>query len=218
MGKVELLPGDRTSPTLEPLRKKEEAGVVYLSRIPPTMTPQELRRYLEPFGRVGRIYLAPDEKTAKGGRVSSKDLRARRRARFTEGWAEFLRKKDAKSVALALNGTMMGGKKSSRFHDDIWNIKYLKGFKWHNLNEAEVYERAVRQQKLRTEISQARKVTAHYLKQAERSHELRKIEEKRAAKQGTTVTEEERTSRQLQSLRGKFRQRTPILKDSGPQA
>lgn len=38
---------------------------------------------------------------------------------------EFLQKKIAKQVAASLNNTLIGGKKSSRWHDEIWNIKYL---------------------------------------------------------------------------------------------
>lgn len=189
------------------------SGVIYLSRIPPTMTPYELRRYLEPLGKVGRMYLSPDERTIREKRLASKDPRDRRKARFTEGWVEFMRKKDAKNVALALNGTIVGGKKSDRFHDYIWNIKYLKGFKWSNLHEQEIYERAVRQQKLRAEIAQARKINAHYVKQTEKAHEMQKIEEKRASKQGKKMDEKKREEEQLKALKSKFKQRKPILDD-----
>lgn len=42
---------------------------------------------------------------------------------------EFLQKKIAKQVAASLNNTLIGGKKSSRWHDEIWNIKYLHRYK-----------------------------------------------------------------------------------------
>jgi ESF2/ABP1 family protein len=45
------------------------------------------------------------------------------------GWIEFADKKVAKRVAKSLNNTPMGGKKSDYYHDDIWNLKYLKNFK-----------------------------------------------------------------------------------------
>ena len=44
---------------------------------------------------------------------------------FTEGWIEFLSKRVAKEVACNLNSTRVGGKKRSRAHDVMWNIKYL---------------------------------------------------------------------------------------------
>lgn len=52
---------------------------------------------------------------------------------FTEGWVEFEDKKVAKSVASALNATPIGGKGFHKF--DLWNLKYLKGFKWSHLHE-----------------------------------------------------------------------------------
>lgn len=48
---------------------------------------------------------------------------------------EFERKKVAKAVAESLNATIIGGKKRSFYHDDIWNIKYLPHFKWSHLTE-----------------------------------------------------------------------------------
>ncbi|PJF18737.1 hypothetical protein PSACC_01471 [Paramicrosporidium saccamoebae] len=192
-------------------------GIVYLSRIPPSMTPHELRSYLVPFGKLGRVYLAPDEKTVKTGKHVSKDVRERRKARFTEGWVEFLRRKDAKTAALALNGSIIGGKKSNRFHDDMWNVKYLKDFLWSNLNEQVIYEKAVRQKKLQTEISQARKVNSQYIKQSERAVEMEKIEEtraaKKAAKEGTEMivrSKEAIQMEQMNVLRTKFKQRKPV--------
>ncbi len=55
--------------------------------------------------------------------------------RFTEGWVEFEDKRVAKHVAEMLNGTTMGGKKRGAYHFDLWNIKYLKRFKWDHLTE-----------------------------------------------------------------------------------
>ena len=46
---------------------------------------------------------------------------------FTEGWVEFMSKRIAKQVASNLNLTQVGGKKRSKSHDVIWNIKYLPG-------------------------------------------------------------------------------------------
>lgn len=47
---------------------------------------------------------------------------------FVEGWLEFNSKRVAKEVAENVNNTSVGGKKRSRAHDTIWNIKYLKGW------------------------------------------------------------------------------------------
>jgi ESF2/ABP1 family protein len=36
-------------------------------------------------------------------------------------------------VALTLNGQKMIGKKGEFYSEDIWTLKYLPKFKWHNL-------------------------------------------------------------------------------------
>ena len=209
------------SKSVERSEKGSKSGVVFLSRIPPTMSPHELRGYLVPFGKVNRIYLAPDEKTVKTGKLASKNPRDHRKARFTEGWVEFYRRKDAKKTALALNGALIGGKKSSRFHDEMWNIKYLKGFQWSNLTEEAAYNRAVRQQKLRTEVSQARRLNQHYVRQAEQAVEMEKIATTRATRKATAEGREvvsrdpnQIAAEQMQLLGDRFRQRKPVLKDS----
>lgn len=83
-----------------------------------------------------------------------------REHRFKEGWVEFMNKKVARSVAEMLNanniGTsicspislcvcstvaefsfalLIGGKKGSRWRDDVWTMKYLPRFRWDMLSE-----------------------------------------------------------------------------------
>lgn len=53
---AELAP-DRLREFYEAERRK---GLVYLSRIPPFMRPVKVRHLLEPYGDIGRIYLAPE--------------------------------------------------------------------------------------------------------------------------------------------------------------
>ncbi len=54
---------------------------------------------------------------------------------FTEGWVEFKDKKVARSVAEMLNAQPIGGKKGTRWRDDVWTMKYLPKFKWRMLTE-----------------------------------------------------------------------------------
>jgi ESF2/ABP1 family protein len=54
---------------------------------------------------------------------------------YTEGWVEFKDKKVARSVAGMLNAQPIGGKKGTRWRDDVWTLKYLPKFKWHMLTE-----------------------------------------------------------------------------------
>lgn len=79
---------------------------------------------------------------------------------FTEAWVEFEDKHEARAVADALNSTPFGARAISKrqvlphrilphlgcrwcagggkrgfYSSDLWNIKYLKHFKWHHLTE-----------------------------------------------------------------------------------
>jgi ESF2/ABP1 family protein len=109
-----------------------KSGVVYLSRIPPFMKLVKLRSLLEPYGTINRIFLAPEDPVAHARRVRNG---GNKRKLHTEGWVEFVNKRDAKKACELLNGRAIGGKKGSYYCDDIWNLVYLKGFKWHNLTE-----------------------------------------------------------------------------------
>ncbi|KAK1531445.1 RNA recognition domain-containing protein [Colletotrichum paranaense] len=162
----------------KPLTKKnlvatEEAikksGVVYISRIPPFMKPQKLRSLLEPYGKINRIFLAPEDPTAHARRVKAG---GNKKKSYTEGWVEFMRKKDAKAVCELLNARTIGGKKGSYYHDDIWTLKYLKGFKWRHLTEQITAENAERTSRMRAEISKASKENKEFVRNVERARVL----------------------------------------------
>lgn len=40
-------------------KEADKTGIVYLSRIPPLMKPQDVRNHLSPFGEITRVYLTP---------------------------------------------------------------------------------------------------------------------------------------------------------------
>lgn len=80
---------------------------------------------------------------------------------------EFKRKKDAKAVAEHLNGTQVGGKKKSSYHDSIWTIKYLNRFKWHHLTEQMSMEKRLKDQRLRFEVGRAKKEVEFYEEQVD---------------------------------------------------
>lgn len=144
---------------------------------------------------------------------------------FTEGWIEFLNKKIAKRTALLLNNTQIGGKKRSRWYSEIWNLKYLPRFKWGHLNERLAYERAVHQQRLRTEISQVKKETNFYIQNVEKRKILDKVEKREKAKGGelkrrkwefTQKDTEEEILRKKTHLDSKDDEKTPS-KQSAPE-
>ncbi|ESO04560.1 hypothetical protein HELRODRAFT_125522, partial [Helobdella robusta] len=136
--------------------KEKKSGVIYLSRVPTCMNVKQVCEMLSQYGAIGRVFLKPDVKYNKKNRV------------FEEGWIEFERKKVAKLVAFTLNNKPIGGKRRSPWFHELWNLKYLKGFKWTHLNEKLTYERAVRKQKLKLEISKAKKETDKFAAKVEK--------------------------------------------------
>ncbi|XP_071141637.1 uncharacterized protein [Mytilus edulis] len=171
-------PSDDTKKRDKKKRKNEDPGIVYLSRIPPLMNVKIIRNMFSVYGDVGKIFLQPDDKAAntKKGRM------------FTEGWVEFEDKKVAKSVATKLNSKQIGGKKKSRWYDEMWTLKYLHRFKWGHLNERLAYERAVHKQRMRTEIAQVKREANFYIQNAEKSRTIKHIKE-RKLKRGETFDE-----------------------------
>ncbi|XP_062190613.1 pre-rRNA-processing protein ESF2-like [Phragmites australis] len=157
-------------------------GVCYLSRIPPHMNPSHIRQMLSKYGEVLRIYLVPE------GQGHRKHTTVKAKA-YSEGWIEFAKKSVAKRVANLLNGEQIGGKKRSSFYYDIWNIKYLRKFKWDDLVGEMAEKTHIREQKLTLEIAAAKKQRDHYLSNVEKSRVLKHIQDRRKKKQKTEGTE-----------------------------
>lgn len=124
--------------------------------------------------------------TDKSGKLKKKSKRFQPR-HFSEGWVEFLSKRAAKAVALRLNGQPIALRKSSKFADILWSIKYLPRFKWVHLSERLTYEKAVHKQKLQAEVSQARREAQFFQENLDRSDMNKRLQKKRA-KVGQAVT------------------------------
>lgn len=163
--------------TPEQLAKEEKkirkTGVCYLSSIPPYMKPVKLRSVLSRFGKLDRIFLKPEDQASYRKRVK---YGGNKKKRFTEGWVEFVKKKDAKLCAQTMNGNIIGGKKSSYYHDDIVNIRYLPGLKWADLTQQIAKENEERQAKMMLEISQQAKLDKTFIGNVEKA---RRIDRKR---------------------------------------
>lgn len=181
--KATELPGVSKPLTKKNLVASEKAikksGVVYLSRIPPFMKPAKLRSLLEPYGAINRIFLTPEDPASHTKRVRNGGNKKRS---FTDGWVEYVNKADAKQVCQLLNAKTIGGKKGSYYHDDVWNLIYLKGFKWNNLTEQIAAENAERASRMRAEISQTTKESKEFVQNVERAKMLEGMESKKAAK------------------------------------
>ncbi|KAI8590644.1 hypothetical protein BDZ88DRAFT_90948 [Geranomyces variabilis] len=204
--------------------KVAKTGVVYLSRIPPFMRPVKLRSLLSKYGTLGRIYLAPESAAVAARR---KKYRKNKRENYTEGWVEFADKSVARAVASYLNGNTIGGKKRNFYYDDIWNIKYLPRFKWNHLTEQIAYELKVRDQKLKTELSAAKKETKEYVKNVGRAKMVeaitRKAEKRKAVDEAdaggadsgaATNGSGPSTASATQAIRRQFKQRKVVDSDA----
>lgn len=158
---------------------EDRRGVVHLPSLPWLMRIEKLRHLLEKHGEVGRIYLVPesaaDRKQRRGNRSN--------KTRYTEGWVEFADRKVARRVAEALNGTTIGGKKRRNYHrDEMWCMKYLPRFKWHDLVEAKAYRTRVRKVRFEQKASQARRENNWFLENVEKAKKRRFVEARLAAK------------------------------------
>lgn len=162
-------------------RKKRKRGVIYMSRVPPFMRPVKVRSLMEQYGVVSNIYLVPEDKSIRKNRKKSG---GNTRKKFVEGWIEFEDKKLAKRVAESLNNTKIGGKKRSYYHDDIWNLKYLKGFKWRHLTEKIAYDRRMRETRLNAEMAKAARENNAYVEHVEQARLIEKIRARKKRKLG----------------------------------
>ncbi|CCU74680.1 unnamed protein product [Blumeria hordei] len=157
----------------------KRSGVVYLSRIPPFMKPTKLRSLLEPYGAINRLFLTPEDPSAHARRVRHGGNKKRS---FIDGWVEFVNKSDAKAACELLNARTIGGKKGTYYRDDVWNMLYLKGFKWNNLTAQIAAENAERASRMRAEISKSTKENKEFVKNIERAKMLEGMESKNAMK------------------------------------
>lgn len=159
----------------------KKSGVVYISRIPPFMKPHKLRSLLSNYGTINRIFLAPEDPMAHQRRVRNG---GNKKKMYTEGWVEFVSKKDAKDVCAMLNAQTIGGKKGSYYRDDIWTLKYLNGFKWHHLTEQIAAESAERSSRMMAELQREKKGNKEFVERVERAKMLDGIQSKKAQKEG----------------------------------
>ncbi|KAH0274569.1 hypothetical protein KCU91_g5188, partial [Aureobasidium melanogenum] len=214
--------------TVKPLTQKQllkaqkaakKTGVIYISRIPPFMKPATLKHYLSPYGEIGRVFLTPEDPVAQKQRVRNG---GNKKKSFTDGWVEFINKKDAKAAAETLNGNIIGGKKGNFYHDDMWNMKYLTGFKWSHLTEQIANENAERAARLRAEVARTRRENKSFVEDIERSKMLEGMRAKKAAQADRAgVASEPASAGGVRELKRDFKQnevKSKKIKDSSKSA
>ena len=183
----------KTNSKLKPLTKSQLAasqlrarktGVIYLSRIPPFMRPSTLKHLLTPYGTINRLFLTPEPAASYARRLKGGGNKKRS---FVDGWVEFASKKHAKICAETLNGEIIGGKKGGWYHDDIWNIKYLRGFKWSDLMEQVQGEERMREGRMRAELQKEMRERKVFLGNVEMAKKEAGMEAKRKTKEERKV-------------------------------
>ncbi|KKA29372.1 hypothetical protein TD95_004042 [Thielaviopsis punctulata] len=162
----------------------KKSGVLYISRIPPFMKPHKLRTLLEPHGTINRTFLMPEDDAAHARRVRAGGNKKRL---FTEGWVEFVSKKDAKRAYELLNARTIGGKKGSYYRDDVWSLVYLRGFKWRDLMAQISAENAERASRMQAEIAKAARENKEFVRNVERAKMLDGIKQSKEARAGASV-------------------------------
>lgn len=205
--KVRKLSLKKTQDFNAKLRKR---GVLYIARIPPRMGPAKIKTLLSEFGPVTRVYLVEEDRAARKRRRKLAGGAGAGGKRYTEGWVEFENKKVARLVGERLNNTPITNHKRSVHFGDLWNVKYLRKFKWEHLTEKVAYERRIREQKMRIEMMQARRENAAYAEKVEQGMVLDRIEERRKKKGKSVDRLESKKDR-------KFRQTSTVEEGvSGP--
>ncbi|KAI0134944.1 hypothetical protein F4814DRAFT_399497 [Daldinia grandis] len=181
----------------------KKSGLIYLSRVPPFMKPAKLRSLLEPYGKINRIFLTPEDPQERSRRIRQG---GNKKHMYTDGWVEFVRKEDAKKAVDLLNARTIGGKKNTYYRDDIWSLLYLKGFKWHNLTEQINSEMAERTSRMRAEISKSTKENKEFVRNIERAKMLEGMQTKAAAKRSREKDGSAATSKSEDKSMRKFKQ------------
>lgn len=185
-------------------KKKDKSGVIYFSSLPPYLKPFALKSLLlqRGFGPINRIFLTPAVPSTSGA-----GKRGSKRKLYSDGWVEFESKKVAKICAETLNATTVGGR--GWFRDNVWNMKYLRGFRWADLMEQVQIERSQREAQRRIEDMRSRKEDKVFLSGVEKGKVIEGIRKKREdkAKANDTVPED------IQ-IRRVFRQNEVREKDS----
>ncbi|CAE6463582.1 unnamed protein product [Rhizoctonia solani] len=153
-------------------KAQQKAGIIYISRIPPGMRPAKVKHLMSNYGKVGRVFLQQED--PKRAYLRKKHT-ATKKVHYTEGWVEFESKHVARSVAEMLNAQPIGGKKGTRWRDDIWTMKYLPKFKWNMLTEQVAQEAAAHTARLRVELSQSKTEQRDYLRNVELARVLEKV-------------------------------------------
>ena len=169
--------------------KKTRPGIIYMPSLPPHLKPSALKNLLAQrgFAPVSRLFLTPGIKTPGSGKSSKS------RKTYTEAWLEFSSHKTAKRCAESLNANQIGGPKRGYYHDDLWNMRYLRGMSWDDLMGSLREERREEEVRKGDERRRVRQETEQFLRGVEQA-KVQKTMSDRAKKRKGDPAEDEATS------------------------
>lgn len=179
---------DKKSKSKSNSKEKEAVpGVIYLSSLPPYLKPSALRNLLEQrgFHPIKRLFLSPASKHKSTSKKNSRQL-------YTEGWIEFDSKKTARRCAETLNATTVGGRKGGWYHDDVWNMKYLRGMGWEELMAGVREEKREEEGRRDEERRVIARETKSFVEGVEEGRRVEGMKRKREGKAAKIVDEGER--------------------------
>jgi len=169
--KLEDKDGDVVSDKIKKWKeKRNQRGVIFISGLPFGCTAFQLRKIFTEFGKVTNVQL----EAAKDSQGKPKKI-FRRWIEYAEAWVEFEDKKMAKLVARILNGSKVPQKylnnRMAKGH--VWDMKYLKGFKWHHLLEHREQTRIFEHKKFEKAVSEAHRQASYFKDQFKRAQEMK---------------------------------------------
>jgi ESF2/ABP1 family protein len=98
----------------------EATGILYFSRVPRDMRPQEIRSYCSRFGEVFRQRFVAAATNTKQAKFARKRLGKDRALQFTEGWVEFYHFADAHTAAEQMNAQPVQVKRRRQCSGELW--------------------------------------------------------------------------------------------------
>ena len=109
---------------------------------------------------------------------------------FKEGWIEYETERQAKIVALSLNGKRIGGKrKHTDYYDKLWNIRFIPGLTWNKIFEEKEQKEMMKEQQIDLALRKVKKDTESYMKNSIQARNA-KFAAKRIAKKQKKKNEE----------------------------
>jgi ESF2/ABP1 family protein len=170
--------------SLELQKAMKERGIVYIGFIPPKMTPATLRQLLERHagpGNIDRIFLQPESEAVTRRRQKRS---GRGTVCYLHGWIEFLRSATAQRVADTLHQTPMDPSPRSRFHGDLWSLRFEEGLMWAHIREKKVAAQREKDEKLHSLMSKSAAQNEEYLQRVSKARQMAARRRRTAEKAG----------------------------------